>query len=232
MSKPSANPRATLGGNFPPASESHAIHIQDLFDLIANTVAGGEVTNDEQEAALDTLLDDVREARKAADADRVEEKRPHDDAAKAVQAKYKPLLDRCDMAAATIKNLLTPYRTARQAAKDEAARLAREEADARQKAAQDALRASDDMQDRFAAEQDIATARKLTAVANKIDRSATGLRTSYRAEVTDYTAFARWAWAQRRDECQRFFDELAALEGKRGPVTIPGMIVHTERKAA
>jgi hypothetical protein len=221
-----------IGHNHPPKAEGHAIHIEDLFALISDTVAGGEVSNDEQEATLDKLLDDVREARKAADADRVEEKRPHDDAAKAVQAKYKPLLDRCDMAAETIKRLLTPYRTARQKAKDEAARVAREEADARQQAALAALQSSDDLQERFSAEQDLATAKKLTAVANKIDRSATGLRTSYRAEVTDYTAFARWAWAQRRDECQRFFDELAALEGKRGPVTIPGMIVHTERKAA
>jgi polyhydroxyalkanoate synthesis regulator phasin len=221
-----------IGHNGGPKADGHAIHIEDLFALISDTVAGGEVTNDEQEAALDNLLNDVREARKAADADRVEEKRPHDEAGKAVQAKYKPLLDRCDMAAETIKRLLTPYRTARQAAKDAAAKQAREEAEARQQAAQDALRTPDDMQEKFAAEQDIATARKLTAVANKIDRSATGLRTSYRAEVTDYTAFARWAWAQRLDECQRFFDELAAIEGKRGPVTIPGMIVHTDRKAA
>ena len=221
-----------IGHNHPPKAEGHAIHIEDLFALISDTVAGGEVANDEQEATLDKLLDDVREARKAADADRVEEKRPHDEAAKAVQAKYKPLLDRCDMAAETIKRLLTPYRTARHKAKDEAARVAREEAEARQQAAQAALQSSDDLQERFSAEQDLATAKKLTAVANKIDRSATGLRTSYRAEVTDYTEFARWAWAQRREECQRFFDELAALEGKRGPVTIPGMIVHAERKAA
>lgn len=221
-----------IGHNAPPKAEGHAIHIEDLFALISDTVAGAEVTTDEQEAALDNLLDDVRDARKAADADRVEEKRPHDEAAKAVQAKYKPLLDRCDMAAETIKRLLTPYRTAKQKAKDDAARKAREEADARLQAAQIALREPDDMEARFAAEQDLSAARKLTAVANKIDREATGLRTSYRAEVTDYTAFARWAWAQRRDECQRFFDELAALEGKRGPVSIPGMIVHTERKAA
>jgi hypothetical protein len=221
-----------IGHNAPPKADGHAIHIEDLFALISDTVAGGEVATDEQEAALDSLLDDVREARKAADADRIEEKRPHDEAGKAVQAKYKPLLDRCYMAADTIKRLLTPYRTARQAAKDEAARQAREEADARQRAAQEALRSSEDMQEKFAAEQDLATAKKLTAVANKIDRSATGLRTAYRSEVTDYTAFARWAWAQRREECQRFFDELAALEGKRGPVSIPGMIVHTERRAA
>jgi hypothetical protein len=221
-----------IGHNNPPVFEGYSLHIEDLFKLISDTTAGAEVQSDEQEAALDGLLDDVRQARKDADAARADEKRPHDEAAKAVQAKWKPLLDRCDMAAAEIKHLLTPYRTAKQKAKDEAARAAREEAEARQRIAQEAFKASDDLEARFAAEEQIKLARKLVTQANKIDRTATGLRTSYRTEVTDYTAFGKWAWEHRRDEYQQFLDELANLEGRRGPVTIPGMIVHTERNAA
>ena len=63
-----------------------------------------------------------------------------------------------------------------------------------------ALRQSDDLETRFAAEAVLKQATKLQAVANRVDRTPTGLRTLYRAEVTDATAFARWAWANRRTE--------------------------------
>src|SRR5687768_11175518 len=125
-----------------------AIHIEDLFALASGSLAAGPVADDEQEAALDALMDDLRQARKDADAQRAAEKRPHDDAAKAVQAAWKPLLDRCDMGLAAIKEALTPYREARQRAKDEAARQAREGAEAAQRAAQEALRSSDDLEER------------------------------------------------------------------------------------
>jgi hypothetical protein len=222
---------AHAGHNGPPPFEAYSLHIEDLFTQVSDSTAGIAVENDAQEAALDALLDEFRAARKNADAERVAEKRPHDDAGKAVQAKWKPLIDRCDMAAGEIKRLLTPYRTIKQRAKDEVARLAREEADARQKAAQEALRASDDLEQRFAAEADLERAAKLTAQANRIDRSATGLRNYYRAEITDHVAFCRWAWTSRRADYEAFLTDLAEREVRRGPVTIPGIIIHTEERA-
>ncbi|GAA0729847.1 hypothetical protein [Sphingomonas japonica] len=225
------DPRLAIGGNNPPVFDIHAINIEDLFALISDTVAGGTVTTDEQEAALDGLLDNARDARKAADAARADEKRPHDEAAKAVQTKWKPLLERCDLATAEIKRLLTPYRVAKQAAKDEAARKAREEAAAKEKAAQDALRQSDNLQTRFAAEEQIKQASKLKAVANKVDRSATGLRTSYVVEMVDALAYARWAWTNRNEQYLAMLCELASAEG-RGADAIPGLKLNIERKAA
>lgn len=221
-----------IGHNGGPAFDGFALHIEELFSMVSGTTAITKVETYEQEAQLDSLLDDLRKARKDADAERAAEKKPHDDAGKAVQAKWLPLLQRCDMGADEIKRLLTPYRQAKQRAKDEAARKAREEAEAKQAAAQAALRQSDDLEARFAAEEKLKQAGKLAAVANKIDRSATGLRTSYRAEVTDMTAFSRWAWTHRRAEYEAFLNDLAEREGRRGPVSIPGIIVHTERKAA
>src|SRR3546814_6319433 len=44
--------------------------------------------------AVGKLLDMIRQAKKAADEQRVIEKKPYDDAAKAVQTKYKPLIDK------------------------------------------------------------------------------------------------------------------------------------------
>ncbi len=220
--------------NNPPAFEAHSLHVEELFALVSDTTAAGGVTNDAQETQLDALMDDLRAAKKGADAERAAEKKPHDDASKAVQAKWKPLIERCDMGLEAVKNLLTPYRAAKQQAVEAAAAEARREADARTAAAQEALRQSDDLEARFVAEADLKQATKLQAVANRADRAPTGLRTSYRAEVTDATAFARWAWANRRAEYDQFLADLAAREVRAtgAATTIPGILIHTERKAA
>lgn len=226
------NARHEIGGNNPPPFEAISIHIEDLFALVSDSLTGGEVVNDDQESALDGLLDDLRKAKKNADTERAAEKKPHDDAAKAVQAKWKPLLDRCDMAANEIKRLLTPYRTAKQAAKDEAARKAREEAEARQKAAQEALRQSDDLQSRYDAEIELKAASKLTAAANRIDREATGLRTYWEAEITDRKAALLHYIAQQPEEFEALIQKLADQDARGTRAPVPGIIFHERKKAA
>lgn len=221
-------PRDGIGGNNPPPLEAMSLHIEDLFSLVSGSTAA-PVTTDDQEAALDALLDDVRKARKDADAQRAAEKKPHDDAAKAVQAAWKPLLDRLDMGAQAIKDALTPYREARQRAKDEAARIAREEAEAKQREAQAALKASDDLEARFAAEEQLRQATKLAATANKIDRSATGLRTYQIADVTDAKALLQHVM---RTDPEALKSWLADYARKALPAQLPGVTIRTERKAA
>ncbi len=218
--------------NNPPAHEAMAMHIEELFAMVSDTVAGATVSTDEQEAALDGLLDDLRTARKDADAKRAEEKKPHDDAAKAVQTKWKPLLDRCDMAANEIKRLLTPYRTAKLAAAEEAKRKAREEAEARTAAAQAALQQSDDLEARFAAEEDLKAAKKLTAVANKIDRAPTGLRTRWVAELDNPTAALKHFMATQPDALKAWLLGQAQRDVNFGARVIPGFVIKEERKAA
>ncbi len=218
--------------NNPPPFEAFSLHVEELFALVSDTVAGAVVETDEQDAALDALLDDLRKAKKDADAERAAEKKPHDDAAAEVQARWKPLLARCDMAVAEIKRLLTPYRDAKQRAKDEAARQAREEAAAKQQAAQEALRASDDLEARFAAEQQLKQASKLTAVANKIDRSPKGFRTTYRVEVTDFKALLKHYMARRPDVVKAWLAEQADRDVRSGVRDIPGVNVIEERNAA
>ena len=220
--------RDGIGGNAPPPVEAMGLHIEDLFALVSGTVAA-TVTTDEQEAALNELLDDVRQARKDADEQRVLEKRPHDDAGKAVQAAWKPLLDRCDKAAEAIKAALTPYRTARQAAKDEAARIAREEAAAKLEQAQAALRQSDDLEERFAAEEALEQAGKLTTQANRIDRSATGLRTKQVADVTDRRALLEYVM---KTDPEALGEWLAEYARKALPACLPGVTIRIERKAS
>ena len=221
----------TLSNN-PPAFEAFSLHIEELFALVSDTTAGGTVDNDEQDAALDSLLDDLRKAKKDADAERAAEKKPYDDAAKAVQAKWKPLLERCDMAMDEIKRLLTPYRTAKQKAKDEAARKARDEAEAKQRAAQEALRASDDLETRFAAESELKQAQKLTAVANKIDRTATGLRTYWIAELVDPVAALKHYRERQPEALKAWLLDQAQRDANAGARAIPGFEVKEARRAA
>lgn len=220
-----------VGANNPPPVEAFTLHIEELFSLVSGSTAT-ELTTDEQEAALDALLDDVRKARTDADKQRAAEKKPHDDAGKAVQAAWKPLLDRCDAATKALKDRLTPYREARQRAKDEAARLAREEAEAAQKAAQEALRASDDLEERFAAEENLKRASKLTALANRIDRSATGLRTIWEAEIIDRRAALNHYIKTNPDAFTDLIAQLADADARGARPAVPGVVYHDRKRAA
>lgn len=220
------------GHNNPPADATFALHIDELFTLLSDTLAGGEVGNDDQDAAIDAIMDDFRKASKDADKARAAEKKPHDDAGKAVQAKWKPIVDKADRGARACKDALTPYRTAKQKAKDEAARKAREEAEAKAKAAQDALRQSDDLEARYAAEQQIEEAKKLTAVANKIDRAATGLRTHWEAEITDRKAALLHYLARSPERFEALIQQLADEDARGSRGTVPGITFHEIKRAA
>lgn len=232
MTDDAPNPRAVIGGNNPSAYDAMELHVSDLFALVSDTTAGAEVTTDEQDVALDALMDEMRTARKDADKERAAEKKPHDDAAKEVQARWKPLLDRCDAGVAEIKKLLTPYREAKQRAKDEAARQAREEAEQRQREAQEALRSSDTLSDRVEAEERLKQAAKLTAVANKIDRSATGLRTHWEAEVVDRRAALNFYLKRNPDDFANLIQELADCDARTNRPAVPGVVYHERKRAA
>lgn len=222
--------RLAIGGNNPPPLEMMAIHIEDLFALVSGSTAA-PVTTDEQEAALDTLLDDVRTAAKDAGELKEAEYRPHKAAGDKVVADWKPLLARCDAAADAIKAALTPYRQAIQRAKDAAAAKAREEAAALQRAAQDALRKSDDLDERFEAEQRLKAATKLAEQANRIDRTATGLRTYWEAELTNPFEALQHYTATRTADVIDFVQGLADGDARGARAPVPG-VTFIERKRA
>jgi hypothetical protein len=223
-----------IGANNPPPDAAFGLHIDNLFSLLSDTLAGGEVLNDTQEASIDELLDEFRRAGKDADKARAEEKRPHDEAGKAVQAKWKPIIDKADRGASACKDALTPYRTAKQRARDEAARKAREEAEAQQRAAQEALRKSDDLEARYEAEIQLEAAQKLAAQANRIDRQATGLRTHWEAEITDRKAALLHYIAEQPEMFTALIQELADKDARNEATrrAIPGIVFHERKKAA
>lgn len=219
-----------LGHNQPPAHEAMALHVEDLFQMVSDTIEGAVVTTDAQEAALDALLGDVKQAAKDAEATRKEEKEPHLEAGRQIDANWKPIKDRLSAAADEIKKLLTPYRVAKQKAKDEAARKAREKAEAKERAAQAKLQEPEHLQARFDAEEDLKEARKLKAVAGRTEREATGLRTYKVVTVEDHRAALKWIMAQDAAALTTFIEQYAERTAKVRPMA--GVTVTEEKRAA
>lgn len=234
---------ATIGHNNPPTPfEQMEAEILVLFDQAKGFLDGEPIADQKQADAVGLLDGMIMKARKAADELRVEEKRPHDEAAKAVQEKFKPLLTRCDLARDACKQALTPYLRKLEEEKRALAEEARRIADEERRKAKEALQASHryDLEAREAAEAQLKQAEAAEKAASRAEKDkahvagagrAKGLRTTYRAEVTDYTAFARHLWVNNKEEYQQFMDDMAAKlvsRGVRGE-TVPGLKVHEEK---
>jgi len=231
------NAPAKIGHNGPPADPFDAISadILDLFELASSALTGEPITTQAQADQIEQLADDCRKAEQAAEAARKEEKRPHDEAAKAVQAKWKPLIDKAELAKATALKALTPWKLEIQRQKDEAAAKARAEAEsiaeAARKAAQ-AANAANDLAAREEAEALLAAADKAQKAANKVDRSPTGLRTYWHAEITDRRAALNHYLKTAPDEFVATIQRLADQDTRAGIRNIPGITAIEEKRAA
>jgi hypothetical protein len=230
----------TLSNN-PPPFETWSLHIEELFAEAGNFLDGEPILTQGQADAVGVLLDSLRTAKRDADSERAKEKKPHDDAAKAVQAKWKPLIDKCDLAASTAKKALTPWLQHLDNLQREAAEKARQEAEEARLAAIEAHRAaSTDLAAAERAEELEKAANQAQKAASRADKAkpqatggarAIGLRTSWRAEVTDPLAFGKWLWMNRRADYLEFLDSMAADMTRARP-TVPGVLYHEERSAA
>lgn len=223
--------RHSIGANGPPAHEAFAMEADELFNTASDTLEGMDaVQNEAQNTALDGLKDDLRRVAKDAEATRKAEKEPHLEAGRAVDAAYKPVAEKCKKAITAINAMQTPYLVAKQAERDEAARKAREEAERKEQEARAKLEADAPLEQRYEAEQEFAEAKKLSAVANKIDRSATGLRTYNVVEVTDRRAALNWIAKHDPDAVDAFVEEYARKNAPHRPMD--GVTVNIEKRAA
>jgi hypothetical protein len=215
-----------------PPEIAFSLEVDDLFALLSDTLAGTDgVTTDEQEAAIDGLMDDFRRVAKDTEASRKEAAKPFDDGKKAVQAAFKPVLDKAESGIAACKDALTPYRDAKRRAAEEAARKLREEAEERQRQAQAALHQSDDLAARWAAEETLKAADKLAKEANRVDRAPTGLRTYYEAVITDRKAALLHYIARSPERFEALIQQLADEDARGTRAPVPG-IDFIERKRA
>ncbi len=245
---------ATIGDNRPPEPtpfEAVADKINDLYAEAKQWLDGEPITTQGQADELNKLINLIREAEKDADALRKDEAKPFDDAKAEIQTRYNPLisknkasLGKTARAIDAAKVALTPWLKILDERKREAERVAAEKAATTRLAAEEALRQSraDDLAAREAAEElvqdakhaDIAhrMAKKDKAHAKGGEGRATGLRTHYRAEVTDPIAFAGWLWERRQTEIAEFLQATAKRMVDENPnQEIPGVTIHEDRRA-
>lgn len=233
------DPRLTAGHNNPPEPtpfEQASSEIEGLFEEAQHWLDGSGVNTAEEEAAVEKLLDLLRKAEKAADTSRKVENEPFDKGKAEVQARYNPILARAKLAADACKKALAPYRQRIADEKAKAAEIARQEADAKRKAAEEALRGSqvDDLAKRAAAEELVKAAKKAETLANRSDKAATtglGLRTVWKTELTDANAAARHYWVARRLHMEAFLLDLAKSDVSTGSREIPGFTITSEKVA-
>lgn len=177
---------------------------------------------------------------KEADRLREAEKRPHDDAAKAVQAKWKPLIDEAASAANTIRDELTRWmrqEEARAAAERQAKWEAEQKAAAEERARMEAERAKLMRDDPIAAltspepELPVAPAApEPVKIQSGGQRGrATGLRTVTRYVVTDHAKAL--AFFAESEDVKSLIQKLADRASKSG-VAVPGVEKQTEKVAA
>lgn len=239
-----ANPRAVMGANNPPEESAFAgfeAHINDLFEEAKNFLDGAGVNSDAEAEGVSKLLDLIRTAAKDADKARAAEKKPHDDAGKAVQAKWKPLLDRAEMAVDACKRALAPWLTRKAEEQRQAAEKARLDAEERAKAAAEAMRSTtlDNLEGREAAEALMKEADRAQADAAKAEKArpqavggarATTLRSYFTPMLADPKAALVHYVATRPDDVKAFLLGLAKQDVAAGKRQIPGFDVIEERR--
>jgi hypothetical protein len=225
-----------------------ADHLEDLIAEARNFADGEPVSNQGQADAVSALIENLRIAAKDADAERVRENKPHDDAKAAVQAKYAPLIadpknknpGKVWKAIDALKACLQPYLAKLDAEKREAERIAREAADKAAKDAADAMRAApaNDLQAREQAEALIADAEAAQKVAKAAagDKAhatggsrAMGLRSVWKAELKDAQIAAGFFWKRDPSVFNAFLQKLADEDVRSGKRSIPGFDVTETR---
>lgn len=238
----------TIGDNGGPPLEEAAndnpvdavfAEINDLFAEAAHWADGEPIADEATAAAITKLYDGLHAAGKRADELRVAEKKPHDDGAAAVQAKFNPFIQpkkgRVDLGKSALSDLLSVWRAAKaKAAAAEAARIAAEAA-AATLAAQEAIRASSgNLAGRVEAEELLAHAAAVTKEAKRADKQATtgtGLRTVWRADLVDVNAALDWWFGERPEEFTALVQRLADSAVAAGVRKVPGFVVREEKVA-
>ena len=213
--------------------------IDDLYGEAKNWADGEPISSPEVAEQVTALYNGLHAAGKKADELRVDEKKPHDDAADAVQAKFKPYVDpksgKVALGKSALGDLLTAWRTKVAEEKAAAAAKAREDADKVAAEAQAAIRASSgNLEAREQAEKLLDESKRAGKIAARADKAATtglGLRTVWAARVEDPGAALDWAYEKHPQAFIDLVQSLADTAVLHGTRSIPGFVI-VESKVA
>lgn len=223
------------GHNLPPKLVAFQT-IDDLYQTAKDFADGEPITSQEMHDTITEIREKLHAAGKEADALRIKEKKPHDDAAAAVQAEFNPYVQakkgKVDMGKAALDDLLAAWR--RRIADEKAAEARRiAEAAAAEKAkAEAAMQASrGKLAAREEAEALVASAKSLEVAAKRADKGPTGLRTVWHAEIVDEEAALDWCFARAKSEFMALVQRMAEEFVRSGAREIPGVRVYSEQVA-
>lgn len=226
--------------NEPPTPfDAHRINLDDLLVEARNWADGDPATTQAQVDEIARLIDDLNTGAKAMEAERVKEKKPHDEAVKEIQDRYniylaplsnKTVKGKVPLAIDALNAAKRPFLIAEEAKLEAARKAAREEAEAAAKAAAEAARQADaaNLEAREAVDAKIKAAEDAQRAAKIAENAkahahgggrAQGLRTRVVAEITDLDAAVRHYWSENRaafaDLVQRLADD-DARQNRRG----------------
>jgi hypothetical protein len=238
---------AQMGHNNPPEPTpiEEAREMISLLDLEAsNWFDGAPIENPAQAEAVAKLLDNARKAEKRFDAERKAEKKPHDDAAKAVDFKWKPILTDFARIVEVAKAAQTPWLIKLDDEKRAREKAAQEEADAKAAAALKLAQEADgSLAAAKARDAAIEEAKRAEAAAQRAHNDkanakgagmarAVSLRTTWRCTVEDRRAILNHIAKTAPDDLTAFLEEWAAKAVRAGSRELPGVNVYEERAAA
>ena len=240
------------GHNNPPLTpfEVAKKEIDDLYSECRLWLDGAVVNNQDLADGIGNLVDALRKAHNKAEALRVEEKTPFDEAINEIQGRYNPLISENKKspgltmkAIAACKAALNPWLEKLRLEQEAIAAKAREEALAKQRAAEEATRAADrsNLEQVEAAEALIKEAKAAERFATKAENAkpqaggmsgrSIGLKTVWYAEMTDETAALKHYWTTRRAELVAYAQTLADQDVRAGKHSIPGFDVKEKKEA-
>jgi hypothetical protein len=236
---PATDRVVTTKDNQPPAYDAFSMALDDAYATAQDFLDGKPIENQGEADAVGRIVSEVKRIKRDADAARAEEKAPHLQAGRAVDAKWKPIEDRADTILKAAQAPLTAYLKALAAEQAEQERIARIEADRKAQeaiAAQREAEGSIEAVERAKALQSEAdAAQKAANRAGKakshvagMDR-AIGLRSSKVATVTDHRVLLEHVMRHDPEPLKGWLDEYAR---KALPMQLPGVEVTTERRVA
>lgn len=228
--------KANIGHNNPPAHIAWMDHADALVELAEGL---SEIKTPAQANDVGNLAKDAGKAKRDADAARKAAKKPHLDAAKEVDANFKPVVEKLDRVKSVADSLLTPWMREQRRIEEEAAEKARAVARAADEAARKAAAEANqsDMEEVEKAAQAEATAKQAAQDA-KNARSAkttvTGVRfrTYSTGQVSDRKALLTHIARTDPDAMTAFAAEWMRKAVYGGARDIPGVTIIEEQRAA
>jgi alanyl-tRNA synthetase len=233
---------ATLLANAP--ADPAVLFAEEIDDLLLearNYLDGEPIANEEQAEAVSSLVNRLRRVAKDADEARKAEKKPHDDAAKAVQAKWTPLISKAELASSAAKQALAPWLRKLEDEQRRAAELAREEADRLARIAAEKHReASGNLEAQEDAERLLKAAKGAERFAKQAEgqkaharggERAIGLVTRYWPVLTDSVEALKHYRSHQPELLKAWLLEQAEKDVHAGARVIPGFTIESERTA-